>query len=366
MFTDKDLRELLAVTTAEPVLSVFLNTDPSDGNADVYKLRLRNMLKGINLPADVQAVENYFNNIFNWSGRGVAVFSCAPQDFFRAYSLPVAVSDLAVTGSRPAVKPLADLLDNYGGYGVALVDKQGARLFFFHLGDLREQEGVMGEVIKHSKRDGASSFPGRRGGIAGTSRHQDELVDRNMRETAEFAAHFFEQNNVRRVLIGGTAELIPQFQAALPKFWQALVLGTFPMGMTASHTEVLAKALQIGQESQNVHERRMVNELITLAAKGANASVGLEKVLQDVHYGRVQTLVMDEKVHSAGHTCPSCGWITSLNCKSCKLCGAEMLPVADIVDTAVGIVWRQGGSVVVTRGNEDLAQVGDVGAMLRY
>jgi len=366
VFADKDLSDLLAVSSVEPVLSVYLNTDPTAGNADYYKLRLRNMLKRIDLPADVQAITHYFNDEFNWVGRGVAVFSCAPQKMFKTFSLAIPVNDLTAVGNRPVVKPLIDLLDDYGGYGVVLVDKQGARLFYFHLGELREQEGVMGEVVKHVKRGGASTFPGRMGGVAGRTRHAEELVDRNIKDIAEFAAHFFEQNNVRRVIIGGTDETVNQFQNALPKFWQALVVGTFAMGMTASQSEVLAKAMQIGHEKQIVHERKKVNELITQAAKGANASVGLEKVLQDVHQGKVQTLIMNEKLHSEGHTCPSCGWITSLQRNTCKTCGTKMDKVADIVDTAVGIVWRQGGSVVVTQENEILEKAGNIGAMLRY
>ena len=45
-----------------------------------------------------------------------------------------------------------------------MVDKQGARLFYFHLGELREQEGVLGESVKRTKRGGGSQAAGRRGG----------------------------------------------------------------------------------------------------------------------------------------------------------------------------------------------------------
>jgi hypothetical protein len=73
-------------------LSVYLNTEPSAGNADAYKLRLRNMLKDYKLPEDVEAIERYFNQEYNWSGRSVAVFSCQPQGFFRAYPLAIPVA----------------------------------------------------------------------------------------------------------------------------------------------------------------------------------------------------------------------------------------------------------------------------------
>jgi len=41
MLNESDLRELLDFCTTNLVLSVYLNTDPADGNVDTYKLRLR-------------------------------------------------------------------------------------------------------------------------------------------------------------------------------------------------------------------------------------------------------------------------------------------------------------------------------------
>ena len=149
MLAESDLRELVAFTPGnEPVLSVYLDTEPTSGNADVCQLRLRNMLKAINLPEDASAVERYISLEYKWSGRGVAVFSSVSRQFFRAYSLALPVRDLYHVGDRPSVQPLLDLIDNYGGYGIVLLDKQGARLFNFHLGELREEEDVQGEQVR--------------------------------------------------------------------------------------------------------------------------------------------------------------------------------------------------------------------------
>ena len=61
MLTETNLQELLGYQTDHQVLSVYLNTDPTEGSADAYKLNLRSMLKDINLPSDVLAVDNYFS-----------------------------------------------------------------------------------------------------------------------------------------------------------------------------------------------------------------------------------------------------------------------------------------------------------------
>ena len=45
MLTEKNLQELLGYQSDHQVLSVYLNTDPTEGSADVYKSNLRSMLR---------------------------------------------------------------------------------------------------------------------------------------------------------------------------------------------------------------------------------------------------------------------------------------------------------------------------------
>ena len=122
------------------------------------------MLKDLDLEEDARLVERYFEHEYDWSGRSVAVFSSGGGAFFRAYSFAVPLRSRMRTNARPFVKPLVDIFDSYGSYGVALVDQQETRLFFFHLGELREEEELVGEGIRRTKSGGGSQAAGRRGG----------------------------------------------------------------------------------------------------------------------------------------------------------------------------------------------------------
>jgi peptide chain release factor subunit 1 len=365
MFTESDLRELQDYSAPEPVLSVYLNTEPSAGNADAYRLRLRNMLKDVRLPEDVEAIERYFTQEYNWAGRSVAVFSCQPQGFFRAYPLAIPVANMINVSDRPSVKPLINLMDSYGSYGVVLVDQQGARLFHFHLGELAEQEGVLGENIKRVKQGGASSVHGRRGGVADKTRSVENTVERNMKEAAEFAGHFLQQKRVRRVLVCGTEDNVATFRSYLPKAWQSLVVGCFHMSMTASHNEVLQRALQAGQEAEHHRSQKMVDDLMTAAAKGNHAVVGLENTLTAINDNRVQTLVLVDGYQEYGYHCPTCHALTTTR-GACKNCETEVESVSDLVETAVGTVLRSKGNVEVLQPGNNLGQFGNIAAMLRY
>lgn len=366
MLTERDLRELLDLKPQHPVLSLYLNTEPSQGNADVYKLKLRSMLKEVDLPEDTSIIENYIDQEHNGSGRSVAIFSCAHEDFFRAYPIQIPIRSRLRVSNRPHVKPLANLLDSYGGYGVALVDKQGARLFYFHLGTLREQEGVMGESVRRTKHGGGSQAAGRRSGEAGQTQHVTEITERNMRESADFAASFFAENNIRRVLIGGTEDNIALFRNYLPKKWQSLIVGTFPISMTASHAEVMERAIKVGQNAEQQKETHVVDTVITAASKGKGGVIGLEDTLKMVRDGRIQNLILLDGFHSPGYRCQGCGYLTTQELDSCPFCSAELAEIPDAVDLAVRRVLEDGGEVDMINENLQLEEQGKIGALLRY
>jgi peptide chain release factor subunit 1 len=366
MLTERDLRELLDYKAKQPVLSVYLNTDPTGGSADVYKLRLRSMFKDIDLPADEQIVERYFDHEHDWSGRSVVVFSCEPESFFRVFPFAVSLRDRIRVSERPYVKPLADLMDSYGGYGIVLIDKQGARLFHYHLGEIQEQEGLVGETVRHAKRGGSSQFPGRRGGVAGRTNYVEEVTERNMKDAADFAAHFFTDNNVRRVLIAGTDENVNAFRNHLPKSWQSLIVGTFAMSMTASSTEVMGRASEVANQAEHRREAQVLQTLLTSTAKGRGGVLDLEETLNAVRSGRVMTLVIKEGFRIPGYRCQGCGYLTGNLLESCPFCGKSFEQIPDAVELAVRQVMQEGGEVEFLHDADANHGFSGIGAMLRY
>lgn len=366
MLTERDLQELLGYQAKHPVLSIYLDTDPAQGNADAHKLRLRSMLKDSELPDDSNAVLHYVDHVHDWSGRSLAIFSCAPQKFLKAFPLAVPVRSRVRVSDRPHVKPLVDLLDSYGGYGVVLIDKQGARLFSFHLGELREQEGVVGESVRHTKRGGGSQAVGRRGGVAGQTGYADEVAERNVRDAIEFSTHFFAENNVRRILIGGTDDNVALFRSQLPKAWQSLVVGSFPISMVASHTEVFERAMQLGKEAEILREKKLAGAVVTNAAKGRGGVINLEETLDAIREGRVQTLLIRDGFRAPGYRCKACAYVSSLPMKTCPFCGGETDEIPDAVELAVRQVLQSGGDVEVFSREQAVKGFEQIGAVLRY
>jgi peptide chain release factor subunit 1 len=248
MFTETSLRKIQDFSAVHPVVSLYLNTEPAMGNAETHRLRLRNMLKELPLEKDVESIEAFFGHKYDWSGRAVAVFSCAPANFFEYIPLAIPVKDYIKVGSKAEIEPLQDLLEDFNNLGVILVDQQGARLFHFHMGELMEQQGILGTEVKHVKSGSATSSHGLRGGSVGGDRSVKETIERNLREIRDFAMKFFETHRVKKIMIAGSDDNVSQFKASLTKQAQAMVVGTFAMSMTASHADVVNRILLMTKE----------------------------------------------------------------------------------------------------------------------
>ncbi|RME08530.1 MAG: hypothetical protein D6803_00980 [Anaerolineae bacterium] len=365
MLTSRELQELLDFNAGHPVTSVYLNTDPAQGNADVYRLKLRNLLKEAQPPAeDAERILRFFEQEYDGEGRSVAVFSCQAEAFFRTFAIAVPIeSRIRLSPNRPHVKPLLRLLDAYGHYGVAVVDRQSARLFAFHLGELLAEEQFSGESVQRIKQGGGSQAGGQRGGEGAPT--IEEIAERNMKAAAELSARFFKQHDVRRVLIGGTEENCARFIQYLPRHWQSLLMGTFPVDMNAPYPEIREKALEIGRQAERKREERLVSSVITGALKGQNGTLGLEDTLLALQEGRVQTLLIHEGLRQPGKRCTKCHYLTSNGLQACPYCGQPFEDVPDVVEIASQRVMRAHGEVEFVL-DPALKQHGGIGALLRY
>jgi hypothetical protein len=367
MINESTLRELIGFHPGTPVLSVYLNVDPVSDASEQSKLRLRQLLQPyeVEATADVEQIQRFLDHEYSGTGRSVVIFSCHQADYFQSYILSLPVRSRARWLNRPYVKPLAALLENYGHIGVALVDQQGARLFHFHLGQLTEQEGTLGENVRQTKHGGGSQLR-TRGGSSRQTRSPDSVIERNLREAARFSSSFFSRQKIRRVLVGGTEDITSRFIALLPRRWQSLVMGTFNIDMTAGHSSVSEKSLNLLEKWEYKRDARLIGTIVTAAAKGGNGVVRLDDTLSAVHAGNIQTLIINDGFRAPGYRCTHCAYISSQSQDQCTFCGNPIEQIEDAVEFAVRRVLADGGEVEVVKANPHLEKAGNIGALLRY
>ncbi len=371
MFKQEDLRELVAYRAETPILSVYLDVDPVAHTTDEYKLALRQMLKqaeGSAEPEDLAAVARFFDHEYDWSGRGVVVFSGAKEGFWRTYSLAVPVVSGVTVARKPYIWPLATLVDMYGSYLVTLVDRHEARLLLFEMGELQTSDAYVGkEVRKLKKGRGSSGGPGRRGGAPISSRREEEVAQRNIRGAVKRTERFWRKHKPQRLIIAGAEPTVAQFREALPKSLQDKVIGSFSADMNASEPEVRERSLEILQRVEEEREVALVEAVFTAAAKGRGGVVRLADTLGMAHEGRIQTLVIARDYHQPGYQCGNCAYITDQPLADCPFCGGEFAEIPDAAEALVTKVIEDGGKVEVV-GDHARIKFADfgVGALLRY
>ncbi|MGQ9521919.1 MAG: baeRF10 domain-containing protein [Anaerolineae bacterium] len=369
MIDETELRNLAQFQAETPILSVYLDVDPTRHPSEEYLLSLRNMLKQVEgraAPEDIQAVQRYFEHEYDWSGRGVAVFSGAAADFWRVYVLPLPVAPGVTVARRPYISPLVALLDTYERYAVAVVNREGVRVLLFHLGEPIHEEVFEGEEVKKLKRGrGSSGGAERRGGAPSGSRHMEEVAMRNLRQAARVVEQFWRQHNPRRLVLAGAETTVSHFRDLLPKALQEAVVGTISGSPADSERTLRERSLQVLRQVEEEREAAMVETVVTAAAKGKDGVVGLDETLSAAHEGRIRTLVILRDFHAPGYRCTSCGYLTTQNAGACPFCGGTFAEIPDAAEAAVTKVVEDGGEIEVVDHHPLLERAG-IGALLRY
>ncbi|HNR97332.1 MAG TPA: hypothetical protein PKO09_01025 [Anaerolineae bacterium] len=371
MFSESDLKELVSFRSEQaPVLSVYLNADPTQQASDQRKLVLRSLLRSVAdqaAQADVQAVERYFDFEHPWQGKGVAVFSCQAGGFWRAYPLAVPVENQTYVSHRPYIKPLTDVLDAYGRYGVILADREGARMFLFNVGELVEATGTFGEQVRRIKHGGASGVTGMRGGVAARlARREEAAVQRNLREIAEVSEEFFAAHGCTRLILAGSDSNVAQLRDLLPRSLHQKVIGSFTSDIGASVSEVQSKSMDLIEELATKREADLVDQMVAAWKRGSGASVALSDTLAAVQEHRAGLLLVAAGFEAAGFRCQNCRYLMLAERPECPLCGGRVEPVEDVVDSVVHRALEQGVEVEIVRGSQTLEKAGSIGALLRY
>ena len=368
MFSRDDLQQLAEYQGQHAVLSLTLNVDPTRRTKDEYRLSLRHLLHSVagRANGDVAVIERYFDQEYDWSGRGLAIFSNQQEKFWKVYSLAIPIVDSVFIGLKPYLTPLANLWDVYGRFVVGLIDKQGARFIFVQLGEVIDGEGILGEEVRRVKSGAGSTPTGRRRNPDEPSDRQvNEMIKRNVKDTTHALVEFCEKHTPRFLVLGGNMEVVKEVRAHLPQHWAERVVGTIAGDVDVSDLVLRDRALKIVEEVEAQREIELADAAITAAAKNSHGATHIDRVLMAAHAGKVQTLLIAEGYQSEAYRCQQCGDVTLAPGTQCVFCGGAFEQIPDAVEAAISKVIEQGGRVDIVRGHAALNEMG-VAALLRY
>jgi peptide subunit release factor 1 (eRF1) len=372
-----------------PVVTLYLDVDgqryirPRDYEAHLDQL-LRRARDHAEVEEDLRRIEGRVRAGLQRSRtKGVALFSCAADNFFEVFELPVRVRDQQAVERTPRVRQLEVILERYRPYGVLVTDRQRARMLVFQAGELRDRSELFRELPRHDDDRGDWDRDHVRD-------HTAALAQQHVRRAAQVAFALHQQRPFDHLILAGPETAMHEVERELHSYLRDGIVARLRLPVTASEDEIRAAAAQIEAGVERARTDGLVNRLRdaigasgpgllgltpTMAAAAAQAApigagagsgvAGLESVLQSLFGHRVDTLLVSEDFEVQGWRCRQCEYLAARG-PNCPLCRTTMDRVDDVVEEAIEVALAGSCRVVVCGGNADLDVLGRIGALLRF
>jgi len=296
-------------------------------------------------------------------GKGLVIFSDASGDFWWQRDLQIEVSTEGRWSQQPWMRPLLHVLEDHDVFGVALIDKQRARLMTIDASGMEQHAEMVSDMPNKHAATGTDH-------IRSQERMQSERAEHlkaHARHAAAELGALVERLHLTHLVVGGPIEATSVFVSELPKRLQQMVVGTIAVSLDAGDERLTATLRSIRQQAEHEDETRVVESLITAAMKGDHAALGVKDTLVAIQEQRVYRLIIAKDFRTEGKQCRSCHVLTVDGPESCTFCGGEVESVPDLINRASHRVLEQAGKVQMVSGTaaDKLAGAG-IGAVLRF
>lgn len=372
MLTYSEIKEMATLKNEEnSFVTLYLNVNSLTNPKGDYVIYFKNMLKKVKedldkdvlkkIKTDLDKIRSFLKNNKREFKKGLALISSSKLGIWKIYHLSLPVKNELIIDKTPYITPLLFLLNNYQRCAVLLVDKESARIFIIHLGEIEEYTELFTPDIpgKHKKGGWFSLQQDR------FERHIDYHVGLHVKGVVKRLEDFLRREAVNMVIICGSEDVIVKVKDMLSQTILKKLVSTFHAETILGAKEVLNKALQVIEGLETEKETNIVNELITRAMKNDMAVIGLEDVLNSLQERNIMRLVFLKDLIASGFKCKNCNFLTVQEIKSCPCCGGEFENIHYLVDFIAQKAVEQGTLFeVITKSNE-LAKAGGIGAFLR-
>ena len=356
-----------------PVLSVYLGTRRSQGDAASIGSRLRDLLatvrdhaRGVertesrSLERAIEIVRGHEDRMLREREAGIAVFASA--DGLDEYqSLPAPFRDRAVVANHPYRRPLDAMLGEMRRYCTVVLDRREAHLMRFFMRQLESTEVLSEEELRKANFGGFSGYDERR-----VRSHADEVASRHYRGTAGRLFELLKEGAFELLLIGGQHENVDGLRRELRPELAAILAGTFTLDTHTMTPAITREACEpLVEEHDRALQRKLVDSIIDTAKGGGLAVLGLTAVLAAANEKAIEVVAVDTRSSIPGWECTACARLQLESSSGCPACGGELKAVPDLIDEIVRAVMASSGSVRHILASTQLAQY-QLGAMLRF
>jgi len=383
-FTRDDLERLYELD-ANPILSVYLHTDPSEDPKASHRIWLKDALKhqeaqlsGDDQKAFREAAERVNAHIADQRPQGKSWAAFVGSEVFMEHHLQVPMEN-EVQWGRPELTQLEWMLEEYGPYGIVLVDSETLRFFVAVMNEITELEDRKLEIdtsewshkdmMPPSQRQGSPTRGSVRGG---------NLREEYQQRVAEHTEHFWKdatsilqqmktRHDADGLVIGGPKDVRERFMSALGAEADR-VIGEINIRVGAPAPDVLKASVPVIQEHERETEKDRVNQLLERASTSAKASVGLEPTLKMIQEGRADQVIVNRRLDEPLQECADCQYVTTMDHETCPNCSGPSLKSGTLRGLLPVLLRRYGTDLEIVQAEaaDQLADHDGIGTLLRF
>lgn len=373
-----------------PVLSLYLDLRPDETGRDRYDVFLRGALRSVlstyrahtpeheSLVRDTERIREYLEREVQPSATGLAIFACAgADDFFEPVPLDVPLLEHRVyIDDQPHLYPLARIDDQFPRYAAVLADTKQARIFVFATGQNVREERVRSETVRRVKVGGWSQ--------ARYQRRAQNAAAGHVRELVSALERIVREDDIRHIVLAGDEVVLPLVRDELPPALAERLVDAVSLDIRAPERQVLDETLAVLRARDEESDREAVDALVGAARGNGLGVLGATDVLAALERGQVDQVLIsgrpeiltnvDALIPDAAATPPtpagdvSSGLAAVERAVEARSDAPERLvgPEEKVADRIVTAAKQTGASVRFIEDPELLAEIGGVGATLRY
>ncbi|MBU1167460.1 hypothetical protein KKC60_03580 [Patescibacteria group bacterium] len=345
----------------EDIVTLYLNTNNKEFTSkEKIAIRLKDQtakLRELGFEDDAKLIEERFDLIKLDGTKLVVIISSKANDLFEVLTFNVPMKTQVHVKNKVYIPPLLRILDEYERYALVLVDKKQMRLFTIYMGEIEENEESSQEFPGHHAQGGWSQ--------ARFQRHVEEHAKKMMKQASEEVFKVSKKKPFDRLIVGGSKEIISEFENMLHSELKPKVAGSFVGEMFLSNDEVLKRSLEIEEKIEREKEAELIEKLENNLGYDNRAVRGLDKVVRNFEEGKVMQLLIDSEYSAPGKRCQKCGHL-SIDEMKCEFCGGDVDFINDIVAELVAEAINKGVVVEYVRNSKSMKKNKNIGAFLRF
>jgi peptide chain release factor subunit 1 len=374
MISNQDLERILAhESDGREIFSLFLDMSVNSDNKRTHRIFLNQRraqfdeLDSERSHHPREAIGRTFQQVDEWldadyreENRGVVIYAELGGDWFEALQFPVAVPNRLVIADRPAVGPLAQVLESYQHHGVVLLDRERVRILSVYLGTLLDEIEVEGEPYPAAHDVQAGGYSQMR-----FQRRKLEEMRHFFREFAKEVEEFVRRYQPHDLIILGTDENVAKFREFLPDPLQEKIVLTGPMRVGESPSEILSRIEPHLQAERDRETQELLQLLRDRVREDYLATAGFQSTLVALQEGKVDTLVIAQDQEREGARCTQCGFVFGREVEKCPYDGGRTERGVDVVEEVIRLAEAQGAEIEFVNAGE-VGDLAGVGALLRF